>query len=225
MNVDEYLARSERWPDVISEIRPILVASGLTEAIKWAKPCYLHDGRNILILQEMADFLAVMFFKGALLDDPEGLLEEQGPNSRSARRLTFRSPAEVRKHRPSIEGFIAAAIEVAQSGRSVPEGPDLVLVDELRVRLEADASLAAAFSALTPAAAGSTTCTSPTPSSPRPGRPGWSAAFPRSSPERACGIGEPPTAGKSPGTWKESTATGVDGVCRGSMLPVRIALR
>ena len=67
----------------MTELRPILLSCGLVEDIKWGKPCYSHKGSNIVILQEMKEFLALMFFKGALLNDPESVLEEQGPNSRS----------------------------------------------------------------------------------------------------------------------------------------------
>ncbi|MBT8217182.1 MAG: DUF1801 domain-containing protein, partial [Acidimicrobiia bacterium] len=67
----------------MAALRPMLLGAGLTEEIKWGKPCYSHDGKNVVIVQEMSEFLALMFFKGALLADPEGVLEEQGPNSRS----------------------------------------------------------------------------------------------------------------------------------------------
>ena len=93
--VDAYIERSEQWPDEMTALRPILLAAGLTEAIKWGKPCYSHGGKNVAIFQEMKDFLALMFFKGALLDDATGVLREQGPNSRSARRIEFTSAEEV----------------------------------------------------------------------------------------------------------------------------------
>ncbi len=76
-DVDHYIARSDLWPDELRALRPVLLEAGLDEAIKWNKPCYSHDGANIAIMQEMKDFLALMFFKGALLDDPAGVLEDQ----------------------------------------------------------------------------------------------------------------------------------------------------
>ena len=84
--VDAYIRESNKWPEEIARLRPILLSCGLVEDIKWGKPCYSHDGSNIVIIQEMKEFLSLMFFKGTLLQDPEGVLEEQGPNSRSARR-------------------------------------------------------------------------------------------------------------------------------------------
>ena len=148
-DVDQYLAASERWHDEIAELRPTLLACGMDEQIKWGKPCYVHDGRNICILQEMKDLLAVMFFKGALLPDPDGALVAQGPNSRSAKRLELRSVDEVRRMAGAIRAFVDAAIAVEDQGLSVP-AEDLVLVDELQHRLDADPALAAAFEALTP---------------------------------------------------------------------------
>ena len=94
-DVDSHMARSEKWPDEMAELRPILLECRLTENINWGKPCHGHEGRIIVILQEMKSFPFLMFFKGALMSDPEGVLEEQGPNSRSARRIRFTSVADV----------------------------------------------------------------------------------------------------------------------------------
>ena len=149
-DVDAYVGRSERWPLEIAALRPILLGCGLVEAIKWAKPCYSHEGRNILILQEMKDVLAVMFFKGALLSDPEGVLEDQGPNSRSARRICIRSIDDVTRLAGTIPTYVSEAIDIEDSGRQVEPAPELVLVDELQARLDADPALRAAFDALTP---------------------------------------------------------------------------
>ncbi|MCZ7630996.1 MAG: DUF1801 domain-containing protein [Microthrixaceae bacterium] len=63
--VDAYIERSKRWPTEMTALRSVLLDSGLSEEIKWGKPCYSHEGANIVIIQEMKDFLALMFFKGA----------------------------------------------------------------------------------------------------------------------------------------------------------------
>ena len=149
-DVDAYVERSQRWPQEISALRPVLTGCGLVEEIKWAKPCYSHEGRNILVLQEMKNFLAVMFFKGALLADPERVLEDQGPNSRSARRICITSIDDVDRLADTIAAYAAEAIDVEDSGRQVEPAPALVLVDELQARLDADPVLRIAFEALTP---------------------------------------------------------------------------
>jgi uncharacterized protein YdeI (YjbR/CyaY-like superfamily) len=132
------------------ELRPILLGAGLTEAIKWGKPCFSHGDHNIAIMQEMKDFLSLMFFKGALLDDSAGLLRSQGPNSRSALRLEFTSVAEITDQADIVRDYVADAVRVAEAGLDVGPAPDLELVPELAERLAQDPELAAAFEGLTP---------------------------------------------------------------------------
>ncbi len=148
--VDAYIQRSEQWRDELTALRAIVLASGLTEDLKWGKPCYHHDGANVVIMQEMKDLLALMFFKGALLSDPDGILEDQGPNSRSARRVRITSVADVTELAGSISAAIQEAVAVEAAGLEVGPAPELVLVDELRRRLDRDPELSAAFGALTP---------------------------------------------------------------------------
>lgn len=148
--VDDYIARSDRWPAEMSGIRPLLLGRGLTEEIKWGKPCYSHDGRNIVIMQEMREFLALMFFKGALLSDPDGVLEDQGPNSRSARRIRFTSVEDVARLADTIGAYVDEAVDVEDAGLEVGPPPELVPVEELRERLDGDPSFRAAFESLTP---------------------------------------------------------------------------
>ena len=148
--VDAYVERSHRWPDEITELRPLLLGCGLTEELKWGKPCYSHEGHNIVILQEMKDFLALMFFNGAVLSDPEGLLEEQGPNSRSARRITFTSVDDVAGLAESVTSYVDEAVDAEAAGLRVAPAPELVLVEEFQARLDEDPALRAAFEGLTP---------------------------------------------------------------------------
>ncbi len=148
--VDAYIKRSEKWPAEMSDLRAILLGCGLTEDIKWGKPCFGHEGKNIAIIQEMNDFLALMFFKGALLSDPGGLLKSQGPNSRSALRLQFYSVGDVARLAGSVKDLVDEAIRVEESGLELGPAPELVLVDELQDRLDEDPELRAAFAALTP---------------------------------------------------------------------------
>lgn len=149
-DVATYLAGSRQWPRELAALRALMLGCGLQEELKWGKPCYTHEGRNIVILQEMKGFVAAMFFKGALLADPEGVLREQGPNSRSAKRLEFRSVEEIGRLEPTVKALVAAAIEVEEAGVTVGPAPEPELVAELRERLENDPALAAAFAALTP---------------------------------------------------------------------------
>ena len=98
----------------------------------------------------MKAFLSLMFFKGVLLKDPESVLEEQGPNSRSARRIRFASVEDVTRLSDTVKAYVDEAIEIENAGRSVGPAPELVLAAELLRRLDQDPALRAAFEALTP---------------------------------------------------------------------------
>lgn len=149
-SVDGYLAASEQWPKEVAALRDVLLGCGLGETVKWGKPCYTHDGSNIVLVQEFKEFVALLFFKGALLDDPDDFLEDQGPNTRSARRMCFASVDEVTRSAGTIEAYVAQAVEAEESGAEVGPPLGLELVDELQDRLDQDPALAEAFHALTP---------------------------------------------------------------------------
>lgn len=154
--VDAYIAGARLWPAELAALRPILLGAGLHEVLKWGKPCYTHAGRNVVILQEMRAHLALMFFAGALLPDPDGVLEAQGPHSRLARRICVTSPAEAARLAPTVRAYAQEAMRLAErpadAGAAVPAAspPPEVPVAELEERLRRDPALRAAFAALTP---------------------------------------------------------------------------
>lgn len=149
--VDAYLADSPRWPDEIAAIRPILLQCGLVEEIKWGKPCYcIEDDRNVVLLQEFSEHLALMFFQGVLLDDPANVLHAQGPNTHGPKRMKFTSIDEIEALADVIEAYIGEAIGHARAGTELPSRPDEALAPELQERLASDEELAEAFNALTP---------------------------------------------------------------------------
>ena len=149
-DVDDYIDASQKWPREMTALRPILLDAGLSEEIKWGKPCYSHEGKNIVIVQEMKDFLALMFFKGALLSDPQGVLVDQGPNSRSAKRMELTSVEDVDRLAPTITAYVADAVAVEHSGLEVGPAPEPVWAAELQERIDGDPAFRAAFEALTP---------------------------------------------------------------------------
>jgi uncharacterized protein YdeI (YjbR/CyaY-like superfamily) len=148
--VDAYIARSTKWPAEMAALRPVLLAAGLSEAIKWGKPCFADDRHNIAIMQEMNDFLSLMFFKGALLADPDGVLVDQGPNSRSAKRIEFTSVEEVLALADTVSAYVREAVAVEHAGLALPAAAEPEWCPELVERLADDDEFRAAFEALTP---------------------------------------------------------------------------
>ena len=148
--LDQQFATAKLWRDEAIALREILRDCPLEEEMKWGKACYTHDGKNIVIIQRMNDFLSLMFFRGAALDDPDKVLREQGPNSRFAKRMEFTSVKAVTARKAFIETYVDAAIALEKSGVKIEVDNDLVLIEELQEKLAEDPELSAAFDALTP---------------------------------------------------------------------------
>lgn len=141
--------RAKAWRQEGQRLRRILLDSGLTEDVKWGKPCYTYDGKNVCIVQRMKDFLALLFFKGALLNDPDRILEVQGPNSRAGYRIRFTSVHAVETLAGSVTRLVRDAIRVEKAGLVVAKGVDSDYPSELLDRLADDPALRAAFENLT----------------------------------------------------------------------------
>lgn len=148
--VDAFVSRAKAWRGEIQKLRSILLESGLDEDLKWGKPCFLFAGANVAIIQPFKEHCALMFFKGALLEDTHGLLRSQGENTQSALRLEFRSEAEIEK--AVVKSYAKQAIAVEKAGLTVDfkAKRELELPEELTRVLQKDRKLAKAFDALTP---------------------------------------------------------------------------
>ena len=149
-DVNAWLAATKRWRDEATHLRGILLDCGLSEAVKWGKPCYGHGDANIAVVQPFRDFLALLFFKGVLLETRAGVLEAQGENTHAARRVCFQSVDEVQAMESTLRNLVRQAIAVEKAGTPLPDRGELVLVPELQHCLDADPALKAAFEALTP---------------------------------------------------------------------------
>jgi len=148
--LDSSFSQATLWRQEAIDLRAVLLACGLAEELKWGKPCYTHDGRNICLIQRMKGFLALLFFKGALLDDPDGILEPQGPNSRQDYRARFTSTGDVARMAGSIQACVRQAIAVNSTGLKVRKAAELAYPDELLQTFDEDPAFKDAFEALTP---------------------------------------------------------------------------
>ncbi len=148
--VDRFFDKATRWQVELREVRKLLGECGLEENLKWGKPCYSFEGKNVAILQPMKDHLSLMFFKGELMSDPKRIMAPVGPNSRSARRILFRSASAVNQCKSVVKALVKSAIAVERAGLSVEKPSHLALVEELQEKLTQDKKLAVAFSGLTP---------------------------------------------------------------------------
>jgi uncharacterized protein YdeI (YjbR/CyaY-like superfamily) len=148
--VDGFFDRAKSWATEMKALRSVLLETGLTEDLKWGKPCYTSAGQNIAIIQPMKPHLALMFFKGVLLDDLDNVLRPQGPNHQSAMRMVFTSLEDVEKGEPALRDLVEQAIDVEKKGLKVARKISFDLPAELEEALANDSELSTAFDALTP---------------------------------------------------------------------------
>ena len=150
--VDAYLKNAQQWQAESKKLRTILLDCGLTEELKWGQPCYTFEKSNIAIIQGFKDFCALMFFKGALLKDPAGVLQLPGENSRSARRIPFTQVSEITKLAATLKAYVEQAKEVETAGLKVKLEPPTKAnyPEEFQSKLASSRALKTAFEALTP---------------------------------------------------------------------------
>ena len=142
---------TRQWSTGLAKLRKICLASGLVEAVKWGHPCYMYENRNVVILGAFRDDFRLSFFNAALMKDPDGVLEKQGPNTQHADMIRFTKNTQVPKMKPVIEAYLEEAIGYAEAGIKPPKQKGVLeLPDELQEALESDPELADAFDRLTP---------------------------------------------------------------------------
>ena len=151
-SVDEYLTREEKWKPLLRQLRPILLEARLEETIKWRRPCYMDKGRNIVVWQSFNDYCALMFFKGALMNDPKGILVKVSKNVQAERQVRFNASTNISEQAGVIHEYLREAIWVERAGLKFeyakPE--DHEMPRELQDRLDGDEAFRQAFEGLTP---------------------------------------------------------------------------
>ena len=150
--VDEYLSQAKKWPEEFEKLRMIILDCQLTEELKWGKPCYTFQKSNIVIIQGFKEFCALLFTKGALLNDPNSILEKPGENTQAARRIPFTNVREIVEMEPVLKAYIYEAIEAEKAGLKVnfEKSTELIFPEEFQTKLDEIPALKTAFDELTP---------------------------------------------------------------------------
>ena len=117
--VDGYLRKSKKWQEEFEKLRMIILDCGLTEELKWGHPCYTFQKSNIVLIHGFKEYCALLFFKGALLNDPNGILIQQTENVQAARQIRFTNVREIVEMEPILKAYIHEAIEVEKAGLKV----------------------------------------------------------------------------------------------------------
>jgi uncharacterized protein YdeI (YjbR/CyaY-like superfamily) len=150
--VDAFLKRQDRWKAELTRLRTLVAASGLTEELKWGKPCYALGGKNVALLHGFKEYCAILFHKGSLLKDPKKVLIQQTAHVQAARQIRFTSLEDVTRLEKTVKAYMTEAIAIEKAGLRVQfkETKDFALPEELSAAFARSARLKTAFGKLTP---------------------------------------------------------------------------
>ncbi|HYG37064.1 MAG TPA: YdeI family protein [Cytophagales bacterium] len=150
--VDWFFNKATQWQKEFEQLRMIMLDCQLVEELKWGQPCYLFENRNIVLMHGFKEYCALLFFKGALLKDPNGILIQQTENVQAARQIRFTSVQEIVEMKSILKSYIYEAVEVEESGLKVnyKKTTEFAIPEEFQTKLDESPALKTAFYALTP---------------------------------------------------------------------------
>ena len=150
--VDWFFSKDTKWQAAYEKLRTIILDCGLTEELKWGCPCYTFEKKNIILIHGFKEYCAVLFFKGVLLQDVDGILIQQTKNVQSARQVRFTNVKEIVKMEKILKAYIYEAIEVEKAGLKVKlkKTSEYKIPEEFQKKLNKTPALKTAFAALTP---------------------------------------------------------------------------
>ena len=150
--VDWFFDKATQWQKEYEKLRMIILECGLTEELKWGCPCYQFEKRNIVLIHGFKEYCALLFFKGALLADADGILIQQTENVQSARQIRFTSARQIVKMEGILKAYVYEAIEVERAGLQVKlkKTKDFKIPEELQNKLNKMPALQTAWDKLTP---------------------------------------------------------------------------
>jgi uncharacterized protein YdeI (YjbR/CyaY-like superfamily) len=150
--VDEFLSKAKKWQEEFEKLRMIILDCGLTEELKWGKPCYTFQEGNIVLIHGFKEYCALLFIKGALLKDANGILIKQTENVQAGRQIRFTNVREIVEMETILKDYIYEAIEVEKAGLEVnfKKNTEYIIPEEFQNKLDEIPALKTAFEALTP---------------------------------------------------------------------------
>jgi uncharacterized protein YdeI (YjbR/CyaY-like superfamily) len=150
--VDWFFSKDTKWQKEYEKLRTIILDCGLIEELKWGCPCYTFENTNIVLIHGFKEYCALLFFKGALLNDPNGILIQQTKNVQSARQIRFTNVREIGKMEKILKAYVYEAIEVERAGLKVKlkKTSEFKTPEEFQKQLDKKPALKKAFDALTP---------------------------------------------------------------------------
>ena len=150
--INAFFEELTQWKNELLILRNYVLDCLLHEEVKWGVPCFTHNSKNIVLIHGFKDYFALLFMKGALLQDSENILIQQTENVQSGRQIRFTSIEQLVAMEATIKAYILEAIEVEKAGLKIEhkkkEAYDVP--EELTDKFKQDPIFHAAFEALTP---------------------------------------------------------------------------
>jgi len=149
---DFFFNEPSQWQTAFEKLRAIALSTELTEDLKWGCPCYTYEGKNIFLIHGFKEYCALLFFKGALMKDPDHILIQQSKNVQAARQIRFTDLQQINDLEDILRSYMFEAVEIEESGAKVEmkKTKEFEMVEEFQSRLDQDPALKEAFEALTP---------------------------------------------------------------------------
>ena len=150
--IDEYINESKNWRDEFIKLRMTVLDCDLNEELKWGVPCYTFQNKNIVLIHGFKEYCALLFFKGALLKDAEGILIKQTENVQAGRQIRFTDVRGIVEMETVLKAYVHEAIEIEKAGLKVnlKKTAEFKIPEEFQRKLNEIPALKTAFDALTP---------------------------------------------------------------------------
>ncbi|WP_431609767.1 YdeI/OmpD-associated family protein [Chryseobacterium sp. 'Rf worker isolate 10'] len=150
--VNFFFNDAKQWKKEFEKLRTIALSTELVEDLKWGCPCYTYEGKNIFLIHGFKEYCALLFFKGALMKDPDHILIQQSKNVQAARQIRFTDIEQINDLEKILQAYMFEAVEIEESGAKVEmkKTKEFEMAEEFQSKLDQDPALKEAFKALTP---------------------------------------------------------------------------
>ncbi|GEJ44403.1 YdeI family protein [Chryseobacterium sp. ON_d1] len=150
--VNFFFEKATQWKEEFEKLRTIALSTELVEDLKWGCPCYTYEGKNIFLIHGFKEYCALLFFKGALMKDPDHILIQQSKNVQAARQIRFTDVEQINDLQDILRQYMFEAVEIEESGAKVEmkKTKEFEIAKEFQEKLDQDPALEEAFKALTP---------------------------------------------------------------------------
>lgn len=150
--VDNFIEKAKKWQDEMEKLRMIVLDCQLKEELKWGVPCYTYQNSNVVLIHGFKEYCALLFFKGALLSDPDKILVRQTENVQAGRQIRFTQLSRIVELEPILKSYIFEAVEIQKAGLEVilKKPAEATVPAEFQKSMDEFPELKLAFERLTP---------------------------------------------------------------------------